>query len=218
MPPSQEAQILNGAATNSQTTKALNGNVNGNSTTNGAPNGQNGVNGHEPVADDGPELANRLFVERSEKAFGSRAISLIDLPAGSLFAKITKATPSTKAYTSVQISENAHIELNSEIVFINHSCAPSVIFDMSRFEVRVSKERDLKKGDAITFFYPSSEWEMAQHFECTCGEGVCVGVVQGAGLMDEGVLRRYWLNGHIERLLAAKNGEKKEENRVTNGN
>jgi len=210
MSPSQETQILNGAATTIQT-KALNGDglTNGNGTI-------NGLNGPTTMSDT-EELAKRLFVERSEKAFGSRAVSLIDLPAGSVFAKITGATRSHKAYTSVQIGENAHIELNSEIVFINHSCSPSVIFDMEAFEVRVVEGRDLKKGDALTFFYPSSEWDMAQPFECTCGEGNCCGVISGAGKMEESVLRKYWLNAHIERMLAARNAEKNGANGVKNG-
>jgi hypothetical protein len=193
MSPALETQTLNGAATTSQS-KALIGN--------GTANG----NGHKQIGTDVDDLKDRLHVERFAKAFGNRAVSLIDLPAGSLFLKITKATPATKAYTSVQVSENSHIELNSDIVFINHSCKPSVVFDMTKMEVRVSDERDLKKGDALTFFYPSSEWDMAQPFDCTCGEEECKGTIDGAGKMDERVVRGYWLNGHIERLLDAKNG------------
>jgi hypothetical protein len=86
MSPSRETQILNGAATTFQT-KALNGN--------GTANGNGVTNGHK-IATDVDDLKDRLHVERSSKAFGSRAVSLIDLPAGSLFLKITKATPATK--------------------------------------------------------------------------------------------------------------------------
>lgn len=81
--------------------------------------------------------------------------------------------------------------------------------------MRVSEERDLKQGQALTFFYPSSEWDMAQPFDCSCGEESCKGVIDGAGKMDEGVVRGYWLNGHIERLLEGKNGE--EGGSVKNG-
>ncbi|TLD32596.1 hypothetical protein E2P81_ATG05572 [Venturia nashicola] len=215
MSPSIESQTLNGNVHVSQTnTVNGNANANGNGTVNGNANANgNGTvngNGQAKTATDVKDLKDRLFVERSEKAFGSRAVSLIDLPAGSLFLKITLATPSTKAYSSVQTGPDSHIELNSDIVFINHSCNPSVVFDMEKMEVRVSRERDLKKGEALTFFYPSSEWDMAQPFSCTCGESECKGVIDGAGKMDEGVVRGYWLNKHIESMLDERTRDKSE--------
>lgn len=61
-----------------------------------------------------PTHSDRLHVNRSAKAFGSGAVSLVDLPAGALFAKITGTTPGKKAYTSVQTGRDSHIELNSD--------------------------------------------------------------------------------------------------------
>ena len=149
-----------------------------------------------------PTHPTLLRVHRSPKAFSSWAISQTDLPPGALFAKITTATPSTKAYTSVQTGRDSHIELNSDLVFINHSCAPSLNFDMQRMEVRVVDHRPLHKGDALTFFYPSTEWEMTQPFECLCGagEGVCKGWIRGAGNLTDAQLEGYWLNPHIEEM------------------
>ncbi|KAJ5923835.1 hypothetical protein N7466_008022 [Penicillium verhagenii] len=148
-----------------------------------------------------PTHPDRLQVNRSAIAFGSGAYSLIDLPAGALFAKITTATPGKKAYTTVQTGANTHIELNSDLVYCNHSCAPSLVFDMSRLEVRVVDDRALKAGDALTFFYPSTEWDMDQPFQCTCGADACRGMITGAKATSIGVLRQYWLNPHIEALL-----------------
>jgi hypothetical protein len=62
-------------------------------------------------------------------------------------------------------------------------------------------EGGLKEGDELTFFYPSTEWTMAQPFECGCGAEECVGQVSGARDMDSSVLERYWLNGHVNGLL-----------------
>ncbi|KAJ5112781.1 hypothetical protein N7532_000826 [Penicillium argentinense] len=148
-----------------------------------------------------PTHPDRLHVNRSSKAFGSGAESLVDLPAGALFAKITTATPGVKAYTSVQTGPDTHIELNSDLVYCNHSCAPSLVFDMSRMEVRVVDDRPLHKGDALTFFYPSTEWEMDQPFQCTCGAAECRGWISGAQSMAPEVLDEYWLNPHIAGLL-----------------
>jgi len=61
-----------------------------------------------------PTHSDRLHVNRSAEAFGSAAESLVDLPAGALFAKITGTTPGKKAYTSVQAGRDSHIELNSD--------------------------------------------------------------------------------------------------------
>ncbi|KAI9791532.1 MAG: hypothetical protein M1833_001516 [Piccolia ochrophora] len=137
--------------------------------------------------------------------FTSGALSLVNLPAGSLFTRITTATPvGNHAYSSVQVSSNAHIELNSDLIYCNHSCAPSLIFDMARLEVRVVDDKPLIVGDPLTFFYPSSEWDMAQPFDCTCGApmGVCKGRIAGAKHMTVADLDGYWLNEHIVRLLS----------------
>jgi hypothetical protein len=128
----------------------------------------------------------------------------VNLPAGSIFARITNPTPATVAYSSVQASRDLHIELNCDLLYTNHSCRPSLVFDMQRWEVRVSSERDLKEGDELTFFYPSTEWHMAQPFECGCGQEGCRGKISGAKDMDESVLAEYWLNAHIEEMLVEK--------------
>lgn len=147
------------------------------------------------------DLDSILEVRRSKEAFASGAYSLIDAPAGSRFAVIKGATPAPKAYSSVQIGPNEHIELNSNLLYCNHSCAPTVEFDVCKMEVRVVHDRDLKAGDPLTFFYPSSEWEMAQPFRCNCGAETCLSQISGAKDMDVDDLKRYWLNGHIEKLL-----------------
>lgn len=65
-------------------------------------------------------------------------------------------------------------------------------------------EGGLKEGDELTFFYPSTEWDMAQPFDCLCGSGVCKGRISGARDMDGGVLSKYWLGEHIRDLLEEK--------------
>ena len=152
-----------------------------------------------------PDISSLLHVNRSEVDFGSSATSKISLPPGALFARITSATYSPRrSYSSVQATRDADIELNSDLVFINHSCDPSLEFDMTKFEVRVVQHRPLRKGDELSFFYPSTEWDMAQPFDCGCGasEVVCLKWITGAKFVDEKILRRYWLNQHIEELLA----------------
>ena len=150
-----------------------------------------------------PDLTRLLHVERKEGSFASRSVSLVNLPAGAVFARITNPTPATCAYSSVQASRDLHIELNCDLLYTNHSCRPSVVFDMERWEVRVG-EKGLKEGDELTFFYPSTEWEMSQPFDCQCGARECRGKITGAKDMSREILKQYWLNRHIEELLEEK--------------
>lgn len=94
-------------------------------------------------------------------------VSKVALPAGSVLTPITSGTETTtKAYSSVQVAEDRHIELNSALLYMNHSCEPSVEVDTAKMEIRVSRYRDLKVGDHLTFFYPSSEWDSKLPHEC----------------------------------------------------
>jgi hypothetical protein len=81
----------------------------------------------------------------------------------------------------------------------------------------VARGRDLCVGDKLTFWYPSSEWSMAQPFVCGCGEEWCRGWIAGAGEMEESVVRAYWLNEHIEELLRERSEERGKVVNGTNG-
>lgn len=153
-----------------------------------------------------PSHPDRLQVVQGDQPFQSSARSLVALPAGALFAKITTATHVDQTtYTSVADGRNSRIELNSDLVYCNHSCQPSLVFDMTRFEVRVA-ERPLAVGDELTFFYPSTEWTMVQPFQCQCDAGPnrCLGLISGSRDIEPAVLRRYWLNDHVRAPLDEK--------------
>jgi len=155
-----------------------------------------------------PSHPGLVEVKQGTSSFSSYSTSLQDLARGSLFTKLDSTTPSSAAYSTVQVGVEAHVELNSDLLYTNHSCDPSLVFDMSAMEVRVVAERALKKGDMLTFFYPSTEWEMAQEFECSCGSKGCLGRITGAKNMRVEELRRYWLNAHIEELLRKERAQK----------
>ena len=55
--------------------------------------------------------------------------------------------------------------------------------------------RDIEAGEAITFFYPSTEWDMAQPFECGCGSTQCIKVVKGAKYLPH--TTNWFFNKHI---------------------
>lgn len=157
-----------------------------------------------------PDLTRLMRVEKRPGDFASASYSLVTLPAGALFARITSPTPATVAYSSVQAGRNLHIELNCDLVYINHSCSPTLIFDMARWEVRVNPDLEggLKEGDELTFFYPSTEWSMAQPFECLCNTSACKKTIKGAKDMRLSDMDDYWLSEHIKELLHERDAKK----------
>ncbi|TGO15877.1 hypothetical protein BPAE_0534g00010 [Botrytis paeoniae] len=159
-----------------------------------------------------PTHPDRLEVIKGDQPYSSSAKSLISLPAGALFAKMASATVTEQhTYTSVATGISSRIELNSDLVFCNHSCDPSLVFDITQLEVRVVDKRPLQVGDDLTFFYPSSEWDMVQPFQCGCGAGPnkCLGYISGAKHIHAELLNRYWLNDHVRDLMDER--EKKQE-------
>jgi hypothetical protein len=70
---------------------------------------------------------------------------------------------------------------------VNHSCDPNVFFDLTERPARSSPRqpadfppswklktlsKGVKKGETLTFFYPSTEWDMGVPFDCLCGSEV----------------------------------------------
>ncbi|KAJ3232978.1 hypothetical protein HDU78_006721 [Chytriomyces hyalinus] len=105
-----------------------------------------------------------------------------------------------KRYSTVQVSKHAHIELNSDLVYMNHSCDPAAVVDLEFNVVAAAKE--IAPGEPVTFFYPSTEWEMDQPFQCWCGSPKCLKVVQGAKGMHKTQLDQFAISKHILELAA----------------
>lgn len=106
----------------------------------------------------------------------------------------------TPTYLSVQVDEGKHICLSPEYLqYVNHSCEPNTFFDTKKCEIIAIK--DIGKDEEITFFYPSTEWSMAQPFECFCKTGSCLGMIQGAAHLDDGAIANYRFAEHIQNKL-----------------
>ena len=106
-------------------------------------------------------------------------------------------TQSYATYLTVQVGISKHITLQPEFLqYINHSCVPTVFFDTTAMQLIALQ--DLIKGDELTFFYPSTEWDMAQPFVCNCGSRQCLGIIQGAKYLSPQQALAYRLNVYIE--------------------
>jgi hypothetical protein len=97
---------------------------------------------------------------------------------------------------TLQLSRDQHILLSPpELLYTNHSCSPNLYFDTVALEVLVIK--DVEAGGELCFFYPSTEWSMAEPFQCSCGAPECLGLISGAEGLSDAVLGRYQLSPYI---------------------
>lgn len=109
----------------------------------------------------------------------------------------------TPSFLTVQVNFNEHIYLQpSFLQYTNHSCLPNIFFDLANLKVMCLQPID--KGDELRYFYPSTEWEMAQPFQCTCGSADCLDYVGGASYLSEDLLKRYRFSDFIAELLNKK--------------
>ena len=120
--------------------------------------------------------------------------------AGEIICPIPTESMSNKPtmYT-VQVGRTKHVEVK-ELASMNHSCNPNTILDTARMLVFAS--RDIAVGEELTFFYPSTEWEMASPFVCMCGAPNCIHVVAGARFLPASTLENYYLSRHIREEIS----------------
>lgn len=98
---------------------------------------------------------------------------------------------------SVQIDADLHLDTDcardeADLLaryywrYLDHSCEPStVIRDRAVYALR-----DIAAGEGVTFDYNTTEYDMAEPFQCLCGEARCVGTVRGARHLTPAQRRR----------------------------
>ncbi len=107
------------------------------------------------------------------------------------------AISATPNYLTIQLADNKHFHISPEFLqYINHSCNPNAFFDTDSMQLICVK--DITAGDELCFFYPSSEWDMAQAFECNCGLFECLKIIKGAKYIDRNILSKYQLTSFIQ--------------------
>lgn len=126
---------------------------------------------------------------------GKRATAAIDVAQGATIHHIRyyqiRYAPT---YTSVQLGVNLHIE-ESHLASLNHSCDPNVLINLEALQLQAI--RDIAVGEELSFFYPSTEWEMDAPFECLCQSPRCLRRIAGAKYLSIETLSQYTLNQHI---------------------
>jgi hypothetical protein len=141
-----------------------------------------------------------LEVEPGSSAYGARLLATQPIAEGQLIHQIRNYRLTHQpTYRSIQIGRDAHIEELGVIVYLNHSCQPNTIVDTAALAVYAA--RAIAAGEELTFFYPSTEWEMDRPFICLCGAPQCVRLVAGAKYLSVDTLSRHFVNRHIRELI-----------------
>jgi hypothetical protein len=105
-------------------------------------------------------------------------------------------------YLTIQIGLSEHIHLQPEFLqYINHSCEPNILFNTDTMQLEAL--RDIAIGSELTFFYPATEWDMAQPFKCFCQTNACIHQIMGAKYIDKKILSNYKLTAFITQMLSS---------------
>jgi hypothetical protein len=111
---------------------------------------------------------------------------------------------SSASYLTIQTGIDEHITLKPDFLqYTNHSCVPNVFFDTGLMQLICIKS--ITVGDEMCFFYPSTEWEMAQPFACHCGHHNCLHAISGAKALSPENLTKYKLTNFIKNQLKENN-------------
>jgi len=103
-------------------------------------------------------------------------------------------------YLTVQTDVEKHITLQPEFLqYINHSCAPNAFFNTTTMQLICIENVSIE--EEFSFFYPSTEWHMAQSFFCYCGASNCLQNIRGAKFLTPEQLKKYDFTDFIISLL-----------------
>jgi hypothetical protein len=143
-----------------------------------------------------------LTIVGGGSAYGARLITDQAYKQGEVIYQITGHRVTPKAtYQTIQVGPHEHIEELGVLAYLNHSCQPNTVVNVS--DLTVIAARDIAVGDELNFFYPSTEWEMDRPFICLCGAPQCVRLVAGAKYLSVDTLSRYFINAHIREMIFA---------------
>ena len=144
------------------------------------------------------------FLEVREITEGYKSIyAAQDLAAGTVLINFGyEAEMTTPTRHSLQVGENHHISLSpAYLKYLNHSCEPNIFVDTNRKALISTKK--IAAGEELTFFYPSTEWQMTEAFTCGCGSENCLNTIQGAAYLTYDQLVKYKLSDYVIQKYAS---------------
>jgi hypothetical protein len=144
------------------------------------------------------DQTDSLIVMKDAVSYGSALVANRDFVEGEVIALFDDAPLAEQSYLTVQVGPGQHVELDV-LSHLNHSCDPNTVIDTCARTVVAA--RDIKGGEVLSFFYPSTEWEMDRPFVCECGARDCIKIVAGARHLSVDTLSRVPVNLHILRAI-----------------
>lgn len=155
-----------------------------------------------------------LFVEYGHEQYGTKLVTEKSFASGDLIYQFSGYRITAQpTYQTIQISADSHIYHLDALAYINHSCSPNTLIDTENLSLIAAKA--ISAGEELTFFYPSTEWEMVQPFFCHCTAPECLGLVAGAKYLTMDILSQYYISPHIlEQISLQNNGKGKLFNTV----
>ncbi|MCC2658596.1 MAG: hypothetical protein K0Q76_3704 [Panacagrimonas sp.] len=144
------------------------------------------------------EQNDSVTVMKDAVAYGSALFAKRAFVAGEVIAMFDDAPFAEQSYLTVQVGPGQHVQLDV-LSHLNHSCDPNTVIDTTARTVVAA--RDVQPGEILSFFYPSTEWEMDRPFICQCGAADCIKIVAGARHLSVETLARVPVNLHILRAI-----------------
>ena len=93
---------------------------------------------------------------------------------------------------TVLVEKDRHVCPQGVMMYFNHSCRPNAKFVYESRKISytsldadhevfwyVVATHDIKKGEDVTFDYNTTEYDMAEHFQCNCAAEKCLGKIRG---------------------------------------
>ena len=115
-----------------------------------------------------------------------------DIPSGSFITDLWGPVFDSPTAHTVHIDKEKHVEPRGPMMRFNHSCQPNSKFVYEKRQATfldldsndevfwyVVATRDIKEGENITFDYNTTEYAMAEVFQCMCGADTCLGEIKG---------------------------------------
>lgn len=117
-------------------------------------------------------------VEAKETDIGKALFAKEDIGKDEILIRLGGRILKNPTRTSLQVGEGKHLEGPGRMDdFLNHSCDANGYMNFDDLTFR--SKRKIKKGEELTFNYLTTEWDMANKFECRCGSRNCFGRIRG---------------------------------------
>ena len=130
------------------------------------------------------DLEHHILVGRVDGEV--RLVAARTLVAGTCLFEIQGLRSRQKSRFSVQLDDDVHIEVDARVSadellarhywrYLNHGCEPNVMLRGAQ----VLALRDIGQNEELVFDYETTEFEMAEPFQCRCGANTCRGQIRG---------------------------------------